>query len=927
MSDASSSGRRRSPRLDPVPMFFGPTGPGPFALLGLEAGDVEPARVFEALHARLGQLARHPQSATPAGEEVVLALHAAAAQLSDPAIRRVLIRTWAPDSNREKPHVTEHIALGEHVTEPIDVDIERDLHLAVGLSGGWNARAMERLAIACQSKGIDLTDAIRAVQWAGQVRGSGGAGGVGRHEVPIPRVVAKRAHRSRRQAPVVVRAVESAEPGSNPSRPIPRDALILIAIGGFGILFLATAIILLTPAQRPALPKSPTSPESIASAPLNIPSSASGRSHTAQTNTPPSELDTGNPRAITLEITGATQDLASDSAAAHTRFARAYDAFGTTWPLMSADEISAVVSAVVDFCYGASRLETPTASTITRPLHGNLASGKSAVRAAAAAASIAGRLLSERELPRAFLDQIETGATIGENGSKVESSSAFRVGLERNLNSLATAIATSAPASADSWKGFLEVRDAAIADRQPARDISTLNALELLLRSTAIPPRDLVRSVGVLAPALSWRPSDELRMALAGWLEDATVPSEFLTEITRAMVASSAPGVDSTMVLPTGSGPEARSNLRERLAQVWQGKTVTTEREDFAAWTRWAETLLYADAKTDAERLWTAARLSRATLASDALRAGKLDRATEIMSADASTPPASSPSALPALPKPEAGSKAIEYAAAGNSVQARLEVLRQVQSGNVRPDTLLAEVLVTESARGTPASIRDLARAELRKHAAEPAIVLATLRLLPLVPETPENSEWVSEVASLGGAWKKRPKWKDAAQSALLDRAIALFPVSSSETRIDAGGQDLADSWLERAGDDSKTKNLDPGAAIEILETSMASATRSPRGAPAGLNVAEIRRRLVARTEIAPGPLERAVAKQAACVEWTALNVAHERPGDIGAVQQMLEQWNAARRAATSSTEQLLEGEKVMLRLQLLRVGRKVKAS
>jgi len=907
---------RRSQRQDPVPMFFGPTGPGPFALLGLEPAEIEPARVFEALHARLAQLAGHPQSATPAGEEVSLALHAAAAQLCDPSIRSVLLRTWTAEETGVPTYGSEHLPLGEHATDPNEVGIERDLHLAIGLSGGWNARAMERLAIACQARGVDLADAIRAVQWAGQ-----------RQRPRVPKPAHKRVHRPAPQTSLVAQGYVPPEGEAGPARSLARDAIILIAIGALGVVFLATAVILLTPAKRPALPSSPASPSEIVSAPLTIPSPEPGPSSPDSGLTDSGELETGDPRAITLEITGATQDLASDAGAAHKRFVRAHDAFGKTWPLMSADEIAAVVSAIVDYCYGASRLDTLSAATITRPLHENLATGKAAVRAASAAASISGRLLSERELPRAFLDQIESGATIGLGGPKVESSSAFRVGLERNLSSLATAIASSAPASAESWKGFIEVRDAALADRQPARDIATLNVLELLLRNTTVPPRDLVRSVGVLAPALSWRPSDELRMALAGWLEDATVPSELLTEITRAMVASSAPGVDSTMVLPGGAGPEARGNLRERIAQVWQGKAVTTEREDFAAWIRWAEILLYTEAKSDAERLWTASRLSRATLAADSLRAGKADRAVEIMSADASTRPASNPGTTAALPKPDAGSKALEYAGAGSSVQGRLEVLKQVQAANARPDTLLAEVLVTESSRGTPAAIRDLARSELRKHASDPAIVLATLRLLPSVPETPENAEWVSEVAGSAGAWKKRPKWKDAAQIALLDRAIGLFPVSPDESNIDAAARELAESWFDRAGEEPASKDADARDAIDALEASLASAARSPRGAPAGLNGSEIRRRLAARTEIAPGPLERAVAKQAACVEWTALSVAHERPGDIGAVQQLLEQWNTSRRGATSSIEQLLEGERTIVRLQMLRVGRKEKAS
>ncbi|MBL8875158.1 MAG: hypothetical protein JNM86_05110 [Phycisphaerae bacterium] len=923
MNSHGSSRDRRTARFDPVPIFFGPTAPGPFALLGLDVGEHDAPAIFQALHARLARLAAHPQAATPAGEEVALALHAAAAQLCDPAIRRVLIHTWNADAASALP--TQPMPLGEIVMDSNAGAIERDLHLAVGLSGGWNSRAMERLAIACRSRGVDLDAAVRGLQWRSvpnrsrQTRDE-----ANRQQTAAPRPTdAPRTRRGRRRSG----AHAAKQPHASMRRGL-RDAVILAVLGATGVLCLAVAIIFLSPGGRPPLPVQPAAGESAVAAPLPFaPSAPPQLVENERAN--PDELESGDPRIMTQELVGATQDLATDAGAAHARFARAYRAFGRSWPLLNPDEVSAVVSAIVDFCYGASRIETPTASTITAPLQGKLASGRFAVREAAAAASISGRLLSERELPRAFLDQIEAGATLGDDGPKVEPSSAFRVGLERNLTSIAGQIARVAPASSESWKGFIEVRDAALGDRLPARDVSTLNAIEMLLRSTSLPPRDLVRSIGVLAAALSWHPSDELRMAISGWLEDTTVPAELLTEITRAMVASSAPGVDSTMVLAPGAGPNARSELRERLAQVWQGKSISTEREDFANWTTRASELLDIQAGSDAETLALAARISRTILALDALRAGKVDRANEIMvasGADTPTTPAPQPPAT--LPRPDPASKALEYAAAGNSVQGRLEALKQIHAANAPPDTLLAELLVTESARGTPAAIRDLARTTLRRHALEPSILLATLRALPSIPETAENAEWVAEVAAAGTKWSKRSKWKTQAQIALLDRAIAVFPASQAEAAIDLAASELATSWFERVGDGAKPASDDPNAAIESLEAAMASAARSPRGgAPAGLNPAEIRRRLAARKEIAPGPLELAVARQGACVEWTALGVAQERPGDIGAVQQIIEQWNTARRKGGSSIDQLLEGERAVLRLQLLRIGAKARES
>lgn len=896
-------------------MFFGPTGPGPFALLGLEPHPVEPSEVLQALHARLAQLARHPQSSTPAGEEVNLALHAAAAQLCDLTNLRVLLRIWNGESAKDSAGGRFGAVRGEFSESLPSMAIERDFHVAVGLSGGWNAQAMQRLAMSCRAKGVDPVDAVRAVQWMSRnpnatVRiGSLSAGAKARDG----------GRSKKRQKKPAVRVAMRPR-----SQRIPMDAIILLGIGALGVVLIATAIILLSPSRRTAIPGASSVQSPAESKPLVIDSrDSSGPSAPIDSE----GLALGSPRAITQEVAGSIQDLATDPGAAHKRFAVAYEAFAKTWPLMTADEISAIVSRIVDFCYGAARLDTPVVATITKPLHRSLAGGKLAVRAAAAASAISGRLLSEKELPAAFLDQIQSDATIGDRGTKVESSSVFRVGLERNASGIALAIAAECPANADSWEGFIEVRDAALGDRQPAKDILTLNAMESLLRNATLPPPELLKSVGVLARSLSWHPSDELQAALSGWLEDTTVSAELLAEVTRAMVASSAPGIDSTMVLPFGAGPEARSNLRERLAEAWQGKSTTSEPEEIAAWATWAEKLLEEGSSTPAERLWVAARLSQATFAGEQLRAGRPDRAREIIAADLPTQPPGTGAVKTDVPRPDPNSKALEYISAGNSVQGRLEVLKQFQSAGAPPDTLFADVLITEAARGSPAAIRDLARTEVRRHASAPSIVLATLKLLPQIPETPENADWVADVAGAGANWKKRSKWKDAAQLAVLDRSIALFAVSPDESSINAAAVQLADSWADRAGDDSAGKSGNSSAAIESLEAAMASSSRAIRGAPPGLSIADIRRRLAARIEIAPGSLERAVAMQSACVEWTALNIVRERPSDLAELQQILDLWKGSRRTATSSTEQLLEGERIMLRLQLLRMGRKGKSA
>lgn len=869
-------------RFDPVRVFFGPTAPGPFGLLGLPDEAAPPERVLEALQARLDQLARHPQSRTPAGEEVSLALHSAAAQLCDPSLQRMLVRTWGG-------------ADAEQTT--VSPSLERDILLAVGLSGGWNARAMQRVAVACAARGGSIQDVIRVLGRPGLGKGA------------TPRLsTGRRRRRSRTSAGTQSSFLPSAESLHSNQR---RDVAVLGAIGFAVLAVLIVLIVLLTPAGRTAT----NPPAAVSRAPVQptIPKPSA--------NEVVPNLDSGQPRAVQREIIGATKDLAIDAGAAGTRFKRAYDAFLRSWNLMSPDEIAAIVSSVVDYCYAASLIDTVSSATIADPLRES-ESGRVSVRSTAGSAAVCGRLLLERELPREFLDELERRAVFARTGTRVERAATFRDGISRNLPAIVQEILETEPASAEAWKSLIEIRNFVFPLAQSERDAVSVLALDSLFHKTQGAPAEFVRPVSALAESLSWQPTPELRGTIFGWLEDSTVPSALLSALTVAMVSSSAPGVDSTMVLQPGAGPDARSALRERLSTNWseggKASASTAIPPDFAGWETRANALLDEKPSSDAERLRLAARMGSLVMVGDALRTGQAP--VEDQPVQPPPVPGSNSTTLPAA---DPHSKAIDYYSAGASVQARLEVLRQF-SGQ-RPDTLMADVLISEASRGSPASIREAARKEVLRSAGDPAIVLAALRALPSIPETPENAEWLGQLTSLGGAWQKRSKWKPIAERALLDRACALFPLSIDEVALGVAIDDLTEIWQRRAGSDAARASMGPVAVLEQLQAVMSSRSPLAKGGPGKLNPGDIRRRLDARMVIAQTSMERAVALQSACAEWMALEVAREQPGAIGTVQSLVETWNGERRRAQSSVEQILEGERLMLRLEMLRLQKGAK--
>lgn len=901
MNSTSNNSDRRTQapvRVDPVGIFFGPTGPGPFALLALPVGDLEPQAVFAAMHARLDQLARHPQAATPAADEVRLALHSAAAQLADPAVRRLLIGLWASDAT-----ILSQSSMPRSVAPSTQrAELEQELHLAIGLNGGWNAAAMQRVALAFQLRGADPADVFEILNQGTRQ--------------PQPR--------TRVAAPVQARRLRSHPKAARVEKEVFRwDLMLLVAFGALAIISLLAVVIMLTPPKvSTPLPTTSSTPETTR---LQFDAPDERReSHPAPISQSESidGLASGDPRVISLEIAGATQDLQTDSIAASGRFARAYQAFGKSWPLMKQDEITSIVSAIVDYVFAASRQDVGVVSSLTSALRQPAWIDRGGVRTIGAEVGITARVLSERDLPRGFLESLRSEAKLANTSWSVEPALSFRIAVERALPEIANALASAQPGSVQAWRDFLDVQSAVLGDKQLIKDQVTLNAIDMLVHAKVASPRDVAPAVQILASSLSWHPGDELRSAVFRWIEDMQVSSELIAELTKAMVASSTPGVDSTMVLPASAGPELRTTLRERLSQVWQAATPLSA-EAMTAWEATATQLLAQTPTGNVQQLHLARRLSMLSLSAEMLVQAKPDVAEAVRKEADSLGDSPGPQNRDLVPMPAASpsSPALDFATIGPSVAGRLEALKKIQAMAGETDTLLARMLVIEASRGSPAAVRDAARAELRRRAHAPSVTLATLAFLRLMPETPENADWVSEIAGKPGAWKNRAKWKQLAEVALLTKACQDFPVSTDEALLNSLSDQLAQSWMSRAGEAESTVQSSPLEAIGRLENTLASITRAVGASEPGLTPVEIRRRLAARLSIAPSSLEQVVVQQAACVEWIALAALHDRTKNLDRVRAILSEWNSSRQRAATSIEQLLDGERAALKLQMLRLS------
>jgi hypothetical protein len=175
MSGRSGNGSSRS---RPVERFLGPEFAmgGPFALLGVTPQACSEDLVLAGLDRQIEAVAQHPEADTPEADEVRLALHAAAAQLLDPVVRRHLIARWtrgsapsaAPLARAEVRTAAVAVRAAEGAPTAARSHsmrlLEHDAILALAMNGGWNARALRRLVSLAHARGMTNDQVVAALR-------------------------------------------------------------------------------------------------------------------------------------------------------------------------------------------------------------------------------------------------------------------------------------------------------------------------------------------------------------------------------------------------------------------------------------------------------------------------------------------------------------------------------------------------------------------------------------------------------------------------------------------------------------------------------------------------------------------------------------------------------------------------------------------
>lgn len=960
-----------APRTRPVERFLGAphASGGPFALLGLTPQQSGDDFVLGALDRQLERVNSHAQCDTPEADEVRLALHAAAAQLLDPVVRRHLVARWT--GAVPMPAVSAPAPAPAQKSDGMRL-LEHDAILTLGLLG-WNQRSLRRLASLAHARGL------------------------GNEQVAVALRNLTRHHSARPRNRAPVRAAPSAHPPLHlaapppheapaivktpPPPPVPEDKPLYeqmdpaqrllknaILLGGLGVLaMVGLGVLIVTLGKKPPKPAPPSLVPPLVAAPSGAPGAtapaagpqipdtiptARARTPAPKPNAPAATPSPEDFAAINRELAAAAEAAQVDPVAAAARFEGAVSRLASAWPATPHDRLIAAHDSVLEFVYrasGSAEAEARAISVLAGGAHA-VASGpisSDQVLPAVWSLGILVRLSRERDLPgtsRATIDSAITGA-LGVAHSNADptfdgGAAAMLYALPQRLLSPAGSSSAGAPApDLETWQRWADAADAIAGQDAALRARILLAGLESIL--VLGPEPDKSRATGAviadLVPRLTWRPDDESRRWLLRWFGDRRISAADLQAVTSALAThSSAEGVDLTMVLSTSASERVRAELRDRYATVWNIKDQLAHDDMAAQWAKAAREAIEASLSSsrDMGQLESAVLLARINDAAWWLWRGDSNEAGGTL-ADLRGPIEQSRVAAgagdPALLNMALtdGGWGEKYLAAKQSPKIRHDLLQQMRSTVFYVGPVDAEVIAGEAIYGAAADIRAAATELVHQFASNPSMINALLERLPRIPRLPAAASLIEYVCNRQLPALRDPDWPIEARRALVERLLEALAAESPIARVDRLTLVLAASYRSMVSptplsSDQRLEKSQPPAeasASQLWTIWRGAADKVVPIGPPPIRLDQIERRRSGRLSQARGLVQQFGAEQSSLCEVMAYVIASEAPGRTDDVRAILVQLAEDRRRAQSILDQLNAAERAMVRLWLIRLG------
>ncbi|MEQ8845495.1 MAG: hypothetical protein RIB58_11635 [Phycisphaerales bacterium] len=890
-------------------------------LIGVDAANTDDGEIVEALNQKLAMVNAHRYGGTPLGDEARLALHAAAAQLLGG--RR---RSWDGDSSAQADLPARWSRTS--ALPPAQQALQQDAVMALGAHGGWNATTMRHLSMLAHARGLTADDL--AVALTRLARQSGPA---------LPSVQAtsngrgagddQRTDDSGRFEPEQVRARSSGD----------MALLGAMAVAVILTLVAAAAVLIAIPvmrsgglnAQRAAEQEQASATGAEQPAAETDPQPATGDTSsdrvaelsTDRAAVPDTRLDT-----ILTDLRLAAERRRADDPTAQRVLERAVIALADNWPRMPADRRLAALGLVIDHLY-LVRSDPAATRRVVDFLIGPMSADSSPTLAARVfQVALVVRLAQEPDLPGAVVEAMRVFLL---NEAPVEARAAgdFSSGLAVALRDELAKLSDSDGfvAEPDAWQAWLACAQGLSASEPTLAQRLILAALEaVLLRGPEPTDERVFQIVRRLVVALPWRAEDESRGRVLAWFDDPAVTVADLHAVTNVLAtASSAAGVDATMVLPVLASQAQRVQVRDRFAASWNVQSVIAHDVVTNRWL--SEARRHLDEllpQQQTQAAFDAAISARLNAAGALLWQGRANEADTVMLTlrDGLNTTAN---------RAAAGTRSIYMASHSDPSPWALEYLQErrpelqidlldelAQRGPTH--AVEAELVALAFLRGSTIGIRQRAGNILLGHARRPVVIAAVLETLPLPGADPRRRELVEMVT--GVRLPRGDNWELVARRELVERLLELLAAEGELAQIDRAAAAIGNAYstaLVASPEASSEDTLPTELAAELLWTN--ARARADRLVPPTVwpwTPAEVDRRLAGRTRLAGGRVQWFAAYQAALAEIELYNAAADRPSLALRLADELESMQDDRRTARSVLEQIAITERTRLRVWLL---------
>lgn len=722
-----------------IERFLGPNAAagGPFAILGLGHEVTDPASVRAGAARRLAQIDRHILRLTPEADEVRLAVHTAAAQLSDPALHAELAKHWPPG-------VPDHIpSAWRSRLAPVSRQLAEHARRVVGASGGWNERAKRRLAHLARTHRVSAMELVRTL---------------------VPKGTPQT---PRKASPLTVFTVTVHEPGSG-------GRVWLVVHSVLVLLLVVMLTLTVGELRRPA----PEAKESLAAMP-----SDEQRARNPEIGV---RADISHHGSLEAELRNVVliavdhPDLAAD------RGARCVESFVRHWSEMPGDARDRIADLMQELVLRESAQHELAARVLAPVLAADQSEDPGLITGARA---VVARLRDTPDTPELILDAV--------SGVPVVPQPRGRVNTDARLAAALDALRPP-PARADDfawWSRWSEVLAKCPGARVEDRTNARIAALSDLLALPTPPSESWRRIAAAIASGLSWRPGEPARRWMLARLSDESLNQARVADLTVALANDlSVPGVDPTMVLARNASAADRRALTAKYRSAWlagmsEGSPVLAD-----AMVALDETLAAATAPMDrTAAAQTAARLARVNAAAALLFAGEDKDAADILKMPERSP------LTP--PQGSSGDRlddawGAELMAASDPQQ--LHTLLSAVGGAAGFSPLAAWALLDAATHAPDRDARESARQIVVARSASPEILLALERAAAQRPSTVLN-DLIQRATGVALPSTRDPAWSQAASAALLG-VIAQNTTTNAGSAIELVELSIAELATRRAG-------------------------------------------------------------------------------------------------------------------------------